>query len=343
MRRLSFAVVCCIALLAGCTSEKPVVQTPVEPAQPAAQVAMRVGDYTLQQPIQAGSVSIIPITYTNPNPKSQVGGDFITLAEAKKAGLVEITELGDEAVETLAVTNKSDRPLLLLGGDLLLGGKQDRIVARDTIVPPGKTMNVDVYCVEHGRWDGASDHFEYKDTVVPDRVRQAAAHKSQGDVWAEVDGYNSRSGLARGSVTVAAGLETTKVKQAVSDQLPKILDSLKDKQNVVGFIYVLNGEVQSADLFGSPKLLQAAQGSVLKGYLADGANVPAKTSAPFSMSVCRKFMREILDGREARKVNVSDRSGFKFETQWAQGVEIGAPSEAAGGGGYVHGNYSLKK
>jgi hypothetical protein len=334
-----------VSILTGCSTPEKTAQTSPIVEQPLVQKAVSVGDYELQPPIYAGSVAIVPVTY-NKNLPQQQEGNYITLAEAKKAGLVVITELGDETVETLLVENKSDRPLLLIGGDLLLGGKQDRIVAHDVIVPPGKTMKVDVYCVENGRWDGKSEHFEYKETVVPERVRQAAAHKGQQEVWAEVDGYNEASGFGSGSLTVAAGMESEKVKKTLSDHLPRVVDSLKDKKNVVGFVYVLNGKIQAADLFGSPGILSAARNSVLKGYLADGANEAPDPKATADLGDCRRFLEEILKDRKQRSESVKNTGrSATFETRFARGVElnIAEGKSAEESPGLVHGNYSIRR
>jgi hypothetical protein len=352
MSRYAFALAICLSLIAGCAQEGA-TSAGTTKLQPGTEqlASVEVGDYKLLSAIHAGSVAIVPVTYTKPIPQHQ-SGNFITLGEAKKAGLVEITEMGDEQVETLMVENKSDRPLLLLGGDLLLGGKQDRIVARDVVVPPGKTMKVDVYCVEHGRWDGTSEHFEYKDSVVPDKVRQAAAHRGQNAVWSEVDTYNDSAGYAGGSLTVAKGMESKAVKKQLDEHLPKVLQTVANHKDVVGFIYILNGKVQSADLFGNPRILAAARESLLKGYLLDGANAQPDPEAKVDLYMCRKFMREILKDREARAKNVANRGrSEKFDSGLAQGVELRVGEETlpasaalpAESEGFIHGNYSPKR
>ncbi|MBC8064017.1 MAG: hypothetical protein H7Y17_04250 [Chlorobia bacterium] len=327
----------CLGIAIGCSQKEPIVSNAPPPAD-AEPKLITVGDFSLHPPIQAGSVAIVPVSL-NKTPSTQ-DGNFITLAEAKKEGLVEISELGDEEVNALQVTNKGTRPLLLLGGDLLLGGKQDRIVARDVIVPPGKTMNVEVYCVEHGRWDDRSEHFEYKDTVVPEKVRQAAAHEGQSAVWSEVDGYNAKNGAGGGSLTVMAGMGSEKVTKSVDGNLPKVLKEVGEHKNVVGFIYIRNGKLQSADLFGNPKVLDATKNSLIRGYLSDGAAYAVEPDATISTRVYRKFMEDILKDRDNRsKRSVAGKTG-KWEAGALRGVEINGSADF--GDGFVHGNYSPK-
>lgn len=328
----------CAALLCGCKSDtQPGAEKP-EPAEPVAS-AIQIGEYELQPALYAGNVQIIPITSTKSSPDNQ-DGDFVTLEEARKLGVVEITELGDGDVNALRVANKGDRPLLLLGGDLLLGGKQDRIVARDTIVHPGKTVNVDVYCVEQGRWDGASRHFDYKSTVVPSKVREAAAFESQQGVWGAVADYNASVDYSGASTTVHAGLDSEKTKKAIGENIPKVLDQLKDQKNLVGFVYLVNGEVQSADLFASPRIMAQAKESLLKGYLAEGAGVAAKTSAKIDMGSVEKFMRDVIEGRSARMPALQAGASGLYRGRATRGVEL---KDGKGEGEFVHGSYSKPK
>ena len=87
---------------------------------------------------------------------------FITLDEGIRSGDIEVAEAGrvqglvrprtaplvaqrsygpapdpyrGDKVNTLVLVNHSSRPLLLLAGEIVTGGKQDRIVAKDRIVP----------------------------------------------------------------------------------------------------------------------------------------------------------------------------------------------------------------
>lgn len=339
MFRYAVALTLCLGMMAGCSSDSPTASKPS--AKPEVS-NVTVGDYTLQAPIYAGSVALVPVSMNKPI--SNQDGNFITLSEARKEGSVEITEIESEDVNTLKVENKGTRPLLLLGGDLLMGGKQDRIVARDVIVPPGKTVNVEVFCVEHGRWDGQSEHFEFKETVVPNDVRQAAAHEGQSEVWAKVDDYNSANGNFGGSLSVSKGLSTEKVQKSVKEHEPKVLDALRAQKNVVGFIYVRNGELQSMDLFGNPKVFDIAKSSLLKGFLADGASIPAKKDAEVDMNACRKFLEHILKDQQAKpKRSERDGKSLAYETSFARGVEVGSLPGAGKDSTLVHGNYSPNK
>src|SRR6202140_451090 len=106
------------------------------------------------------------------------------------------------SVSQLVLINRSKRPLLLLAGELVSGGKQDRIIGKDRIVPVGsEPLPLDVFCVEHGRWTGASSQFIASKTIVHPSVReQAAVAQDQGEVWDAV-----RSGTLAKTAPPAGG------------------------------------------------------------------------------------------------------------------------------------------
>lgn len=79
----------------------------------------------------------------------QVGdNDDLNLAFGQQSAAVS----GND-VNRLMVLNKSDRPLYLMPGEILLGGDQDRTVGQELVIAPSKTPQpIAVFCVEHGRW-----------------------------------------------------------------------------------------------------------------------------------------------------------------------------------------------
>jgi len=72
------------------------------------------------------------------------------------------------SVNQLVLINRSKRPLLLLAGELVSGGKQDRVIGKDRIVPVGAPpLPLDVFCVEHGRWTAARNSQPQKPLSIP--------------------------------------------------------------------------------------------------------------------------------------------------------------------------------
>jgi len=152
-------------------------------------------------PITHGNLTIFPI----------VGGvdydtsRFLTLDEGVRASTVIVTEQGavqgllrrgqpmhrgsGAAVNQLVLINNSDRPLLLLAGEIVTGGKQDRVIGADRLVPPNSDpIDLSVFCVEPGRWVGRTDQFgSMKSQMAQPSVRvPAMAAKDQHQVWNQV-------------------------------------------------------------------------------------------------------------------------------------------------------------
>ena len=152
------------------------------------------GDLKLNGQLKVGpwvsksGIQIAPIYLFSPD--YSLG--FISMDEASKNGDLEVTETG--TVNELLFENHSRKPILLLAGEVVRGGRQDRMVGTDMILLPGKTRKINVFCVEHGRWTDMGDKGEFKSpSVMADKVlRQKAAvgngrAANQSGVWDEVE------------------------------------------------------------------------------------------------------------------------------------------------------------
>lgn len=90
--------------------------------------------------------------------KSADGPVPLTLEEALAKGLAEVQETG--TVSQLVIQNKGKEEVFVHAGDIVKGGKQDRVVTATFVLPAkSKPTEVPVYCVEAGRWAprGAED------------------------------------------------------------------------------------------------------------------------------------------------------------------------------------------
>src|SRR5271163_1225944 len=129
--------------------------------------------YKVLEPIRHGSLTVFPVVAS----RSYATAEFLTLDEGLRSGDVVVTEYGNirgllrrrpvpavqrqnAEVNRLVLINNSKRPLLLLAGEIVTGGQQDRVIGKDRIVPPeSEPVDLSVFCVEPGRWVATSDHF----------------------------------------------------------------------------------------------------------------------------------------------------------------------------------------
>ena len=198
------------------------------------------GSYRVLAPIESGNLLLFPVVRTVTRTSGETA--FITLDEGIKAGEVEVTEAGrvqglvrprrpvlnsnvppqfhddrylgypdaagdssrGDEVNTLVLVNNSKKPLLLLAGEIVTGGKQDRVIAKDRIVPVGADpIDLSVFCIEPGRWTESSSTFgaaakapAHGFMVQPTVRERAMVEKDQQQVWDSVHGAISTMQMA---------------------------------------------------------------------------------------------------------------------------------------------------
>jgi|HubBroStandDraft_6_1064221.scaffolds.fasta_scaffold159657_2 hypothetical protein len=161
--------------------------------------------WRLGEPVRYENLTVFPVL-SNSNADT---GEFETLDQGLASGDVLVTEHGADEylhrsrqgdvlpapqrgggaeVNRLVLINRGKKPVILLAGEIVSGGKQDRIVGKDRIVPVGGApLPLDVFCVEEGRWTGGSAKFAAANTMVHPSVREkAAVDADQTKVWAAV-------------------------------------------------------------------------------------------------------------------------------------------------------------
>ena len=185
-----------------------------------------------------------------------------------------------QTVNELSIQNFSNEDVYVQSGDIVKGGQQDRMIGVDLIVPArsGK-LPISAFCVEHGRWSGrgserAGQFSSSSDAVATKDIKLAAKRSnSQGAVWENVKvaqdklsenvGARVNSPVSGSSLQLA--LENGKV-QETADSYMKALSGIASRSDdVIGYVFAINGKVNSADIYGSnvlfkklwPKLLKA--------------------------------------------------------------------------------------
>jgi hypothetical protein len=251
-------------------------------------------EYHVLPPVTKGNLSIFPIIG---------GGDantahLLTLDEGVRSGLVVVAEAGSmqglirpgtfmprtsgAEVNRLVLVNNSDRPLLLLAGEVVTGGKQDRVIGVDRIVPPKSApIDLSVFCVEPGRWVASSERFgSMKSQMAQPSVRMPAmAMRDQQSVWANV--ASAVGGMAaaapqaspslRASTSYAKAMQNPEVEKkvaSIADDYDGLLRELR-KVGAKGVVVSINGHITWADVFASTDLLEKYWQKLIRSYAAD--------------------------------------------------------------------------
>ncbi|HKV26282.1 MAG TPA: DUF6569 family protein [Candidatus Acidoferrum sp.] len=315
-------------------------------------------NWRLLDPVSYENITVFPVVSSS----SVDASGFLTLDEGLSSGQVIITEQGNEglvrsrggrpvpmpqeyqsgaSVNQLVLINRSKRPLLLLAGELVSGGKQDRIIGKDRIVPVGaEPLPLDVFCVEHGRWTGTSAQFGAAKTIVHPSVReQAAVAQDQSEVWAAVSKGTTASGSGAGngpaSPAPAARLSTETIQDTIAGAAPtqsyakiydrgrvgasvdEFVEELQRRYNrattglkgerVVGVVVAYGGEVAWSDIFASGDLFEKYWSKLLRSYAVEAMTRPSYREVAASTDA-----REFLDNLSGREVVESEPGVYRL-------------------------------
>ena len=298
-----------------------------------------VNDYKILAPITHGDLTIFPVV----SAKSHDTSDFITLDEGIRSGDVVVTEVGNlhstmrrrppyqtrpyqgAEVNRLVLVNNSKHPLILLAGEVVTGGKQDRVVGKDRIVPAeSDPVDLSVFCVEHGRWIETSTKFDTHASVMlqPSVRMKAMADQDQQKVWDEVGKSRAQMSakVAAAAPTVSGGgsggtvdsqalyvgeLNSTtsyakaRENKAVHAQVESITEPMQKSyesvikqlrnQNAVGVVVAVKGHVVWADMFGSSALLAKYWPKLLESYATEALTMPGERGE-ISIKEAEKFL-----------------------------------------------------
>lgn len=293
-------------------------------------------------PITHGNLTIFPV----------VGGRdydttrFLTLDEGVRAGTVIVTERGSlhgllrrgqpvsrnssAEVNQLVLVNNSDRPLLLLAGEIVTGGKQDRVIGADRLVPAkSDPIDLSVFCVEPGRWVGRSDQFgSMKSQMAQPSVRvPAMAAKDQREVWNQVAQARESAQIAssvmmdtgpapiphggndlsRDTTSYAATMASPQVQATIDSaagNYNSILQELR-KTGAKGVVVAINGNIVWVDLFASNDLLMRYWQKLVRSYAAESL-----TSTSNKGDVDQKSAEAFLDRMSGSREVVETEAGL---------------------------------
>jgi sulfur carrier protein ThiS len=306
------------------------------------------GDYQLLDPIRHGNLTVFPVVSAKTHETSQ----FLTLDEGLRSGEVVVTEYGKvqglvrgrgtrpgwnentipsrgAQVNTLVLVNNSKRPLVLLAGEIVTGGKQDRVIGKDRLVPAeSDPVDLSVFCVEPGRWVGASDTFGATNTIPPmaaPNVRaKAMADKDQAKVWSEVGKSRESMAMVVTGAAPAINQSSSYARMMQNADVQKQVDSVAEplrhdyeslikrlrQQNAVGVVVAVNGEIVLADMFASTQLLEKYWPKLIRSYASEAVITRAKAA-----TVSTKAAQEFLDQMQGRREMVESEPGVYRHTE----------------------------
>ena len=206
------------------------------------------------------------------------GKNVLTLQEAMEMKVLRVYETDD--VNELEVQNISKYyDVFIQSGDIVKGGKQDRVLAVSLIIPARSgRISIEAFCVESGRWEKRKNEevgqFSSSNDRLVTKDLKLAANKSsdQSEVWAKVSEAQARLSRNVGGSVAAAdsasslqlSLENRKVTATTADYLKNLQAIMAGKSDVIGYSFSVNGRLNSADIYSSNALFKKLWAKMLK-------------------------------------------------------------------------------
>jgi len=337
---------------------------PFEPHQPPPPPGRSEGEWRLLGPVTYENISVFPVVSST----SQDTSPFLTLEEGLSTGEVLVREQGSEglvrgrdgrpvyvpqnntgaSVNQLVLINRSRRPLLLLAGELVSGGKQDRVIGKDRIIPAGAPpLPLSVFCVEHGRWTGVSQFTAAKTIVHPSVREKAAVDQEQAYVWDAVrSGTTSKAAPAapaarmsmrdiQGAIDTngrteayekiyqsrAVGVSIDDFVEEVRVRFARATSGLKEER-VVGVVVAYGGEVAWSDIFASGDLFDHYWNKLLRSYAVEALARPTYRAVA-SRDNANSFLRR-LNGHETEETEPGVYRWREINEGWLAQIELDA-------------------
>lgn len=284
----------------------------------------------------------------------------LTLDEALQKGVVRVYETSN--VNELEIENLAVEEVFVQTGDIVKGGKQDRVITSSLMLPPRSgRVPLASFCVEQGRWTarGAESvqQFSSSPSAVPSRKAKIAMRAPsptpdprldsvavrQGEVWRSVAETQSRLSANVGAPVAAPQSRTSLQLSLENEKLAEVraayveaLGSAGEKDgDIVGFVFAVNGKVNSADIYPSNGLFRKMWGKLL---VASATEAIGEKDGTAGTPPAKEAVLAFLDAAQGGKASVRNIDArVRLETREAPGAlyyEAARPS-----GAWVHRNY----
>jgi ARG/rhodanese/phosphatase superfamily protein len=318
--RSSLLAAAALAALSSCARHAP-QSTATQPTAPAMEVAsanvappaaplpaaqgapaMLKGDHVVGAGRALDNLTVFPITS-----KNQVDvGPVRTLDDALAKHEAEVREMGATGgdgpaqqlnraqfgggaqVNTLIIENTGTVPIFVLAGTIVKGGQQDRQIGQDFIVGAHKTVPVDAFCVEHGRWTvdrngvATGGKFGTMQQLAPSSVRAAGQYdQNQSEVWSKVGEVNKANRKEAATGTLMATMDDGEVARKRADLASRVnlVLTAAPSDPVVGFAYAVDGKVRGARWFANHRIFELYRPTLANTAAVDALTAQAEAAA----------------------------------------------------------------
>jgi hypothetical protein len=284
------------------------------------------GDYRLSGPLTHANLTIYLVRGTD----QPFGAGYLTLQEAQDQQKAIVHETG--TVNELSVQNQSpEQAIFIQSGDLVKGGRQDRVLHYDFVVPPqsGK-VPLASFCVEQGRWsqrgsERVNEFGSSHSSIPPSALKPFTNYEvNQSKVWDRVAAMQNKLTAKLGSdvksiessSSWSLTLENNDLQQAVEPYLDAMTPAIADHEDVIGIVFIINCQFNSAEVYGSSHLFRKLAPKLLKAIVVEAITEQCETEAV--PSPCEEEVRAWLADAESGRA-YQRQVGERIETVTQEG------------------------
>lgn len=246
------------------------------------------------------------------------------------------------------------RPVLLLAGDVLRGGRRDRVLRESVLLAPGRRMSLPAAAASGVRTRGALRTFVESRLAAPADLRAflAAGSFGEGVDQRDVDEIVRASLVDLASQGGIESIENLWRNAELQREAKRQVETLRrrlDRPGVVGFVVSVGGDVVGAEMCGDADTFRLVRDRLLRSYVLFARSRPGETlrAVPPSDAAAASFLTaatravfddpaasgdgglslfRTLDGR-IFGAGIADGSRVLHASVWA-----GVPASGSGGG-----------
>lgn len=214
------------------------------------------------------NLQMIPVIFKNPKLAPEAGAQTMSFSEALKKHKIKLKEIQSENgadINWLQISNQSKQPVLIESGELLGGGKQDRMVADTKILAAGQSDFLHVYCIEKRRWSDKPQDFAHRGTASNNLRKTMDTKNRQHEVWKEIDRQYQVQKKSSETYSYLNLMSEPPGADTICERYFRLKFDSSSSQ-FAGFIFVTGNNILGCELYASASLARLSFDRLVNNY-----------------------------------------------------------------------------
>lgn len=256
------------------------------------------------------NLQLVPVRFKETRGRLASGQNHLpalSLREAVQKHKIKLQEMQYEKgadINWLQLTNHSKQNIIIQSGEIVAGGKQDRMIAETKIIAPGVTDYIHVFCVEKRRWDNKAKDFTSKGIADIELRKVMDVKGRQNEVWKEID--RQFSAQKKTSNTWSYLNLYNDSLRADTGYINYFLKKYKESDSTfAGYLFITADGIISCELFSSPDLTGIFFNNLVSSYVH--FSILHGSTPSVTQDKIKDFMDKLLSNEQAQKTFIATR------------------------------------